>query len=338
MEAIGKVIVTRAGIEESAHAVRFAVADSEGKIIHSGGDIEQPTFLRSSAKPLICAVVVASGAADRFEFTEAEIALIAGSHSGEPYHVEAARSMLAKAGLSENNLRCGPHPPYNAASAAALAAAGITPGRICNNCSGKHAGILALGVYLGAGPEGYLEPGHPAQALILRGYAAMFEVPQDSFAVGVDGCGIPVIATPISVAARFFARFARPEAFPPAYREALVRVRDAMIRHPQMVAGTGEFDTDLMRAANGDIMCKGGAEGYHASVTLASGFGMCAKVVDGNSRAVPPFVMSRLVGLGALDAQQRAALARFERVEVKNRAGTVTGEIFAETTKERGPM
>jgi L-asparaginase II len=321
MEATGKVVVTRGGIEESAHAIRFAVADSDGRIVASGGDIEQPTFLRSSAKPLICAVVVASGAADRFGFTEKEIALIAGSHSGEPFHIEAARSMLAKAGLDESALRCGPHAPYNAAAAAALADAGIKPGRIHNNCSGKHAGILAFGMHLGAGPEGYLEPTHPAQALILRGYATMLEVPQSSFAVGVDGCGIPVIATPLSVAARFFARFGRAEAFPAEFRVALVRVRDAMMRYPEMVAGTDEFDTDLMRTQPGDIVCKGGAEGYHASASLARKIGMCVKIVDGNSRAVPPFVTSRLVPSGAL--------ARYERVEVKNRAGTITGEIFS---------
>ncbi len=321
MEATGKVVVTRGGIEESAHAIRFAVADSDGRIAASGGDIEQPTFLRSSAKPLICAVIVASGAADHFGFTEKEIALIAGSHSGEPYHVEAARSMLAKAGLDESSLRCGPHAPYNAAAAAALAAAGIKPGRIHNNCSGKHSGILALGMHLSAGPEGYLEPAHPAQALILRGYAVMLGVPLASFAVGVDGCGIPVIATPLSVAARFFARFARPEGFPAEYREALVRVRDAMMRYPEVVAGTDEFATALMRASPGDIVCKGGAEGYHASASLARGIGMCVKVVDGNSRAVPPFVTKRMVPSGLL--------VRYERVEVKNRAGTVTGEIFA---------
>lgn len=325
MKPLGKVVVTRGGIEESAHAIRFAVADSDGRILSSGGDIEQPTFLRSSAKPLICAVVVASGAADRFGFTQAEIALAAGSHSGESFHVEAARSMLAKAGLSENDLRCGPHAPYNAAAAAALLAAGVKPGRIHNNCSGKHAGILALAVHLGAGPEGYLDRNHPAQAQILRGCAEMLEVPLDSFAVGVDGCGIPVIATPLSVAARFFARFARPKAFPPPYAAALVRVRDAMMAHPEMVAGSDEFDTDLMRAAPGEIVCKGGAEGYHASASLAHGSGMCVKVVDGNSRAVPPFVTSRL----ALTPDERRALARYERVEVKNRAGTITGEIFA---------
>jgi L-asparaginase II len=330
MHQPGKVEVTRGGIEESAHAVRFAAADVEGAIVASGGDMEQLTFLRSSAKPLICAVVVGSGAADHYGFTDAEIALAAGSHSGEPFHVAAARSMLAKAGLNENDLRCGPHAPYNAQAALDLVSAGIVPGQIYNNCSGKHAGILAMAMHLGAGPAGYLEARHPAESAILDGCAEMLGVPRSSFAIGVDGCGIPAIATPLSVAARFFAKFAAPQRFAAKWREALVRVRDAMMAHPQMVAGTGEFDTDLMRAAPGDIVVKGGAEGYHASAALARGIGLCAKIVDGNSRAVSPFVVERLIALGAITAQQAEALSGHRRKIVKNRAGTVTGEIVAE--------
>lgn len=328
MQQPGKVVVTRGGIEESAHAVRFAVADLGGAIVSSGGDIEQLTFLRSSAKPLICAVVVGSGAADRFGFSDAEIALAAGSHSGQPFHVLAARSMLAKAGLTEADLRCGPHAPYNAASAAALSEAGIEPGRIHNNCSGKHSGILALAMHLGAGPSGYLEASHPAQSAILDGCAEMLGVPRESFAIGVDGCGIPAIATPLSIAARCFAKFAAPKLFAAKWRDALVRVRDAMMAHPEMVAGTDEFDTDLMLAARGDLVSKGGAEGYHASASLLRGIGLCAKVVDGASRAVSPFVVTTLARLDAIDSVQSERLAGYRRKVVTNRAGTVTGEIY----------
>ena len=334
MHQPGKVIVTRGGIEESAHAVRFAVADTGGEIVSSGGDLERLTFLRSSAKPLICAVVVGLGAANRFGFTEAEIALAAGSHSGEPIHVAAARSMLAKAGLTEDDLRCGAHAPYNVQSALDLAAAGIAPGQIHNNCSGKHAGILALAMHLGAGPAGYLEVTHPAQSAILDGCAEMLGVPRSSFAIGIDGCGIPAIATPLSVAARFFAKFAAPQRFAAKWRDALVRVRDAMMAYPQMVAGSGEFDTDLMSVARGDIVAKGGAEGYHASAALRRGIGLCVKIVDGNSRAVPPFVVAQLAEMGALTSEQAELLLAYRRKIVKNRAGTVTGEIFTEPRPE----
>jgi len=187
-----------------------------------------------------------------------------------------------------------------------------------------------LAVHLGAGAAGYLEATHPAESAILDGCAEMLGVPRASFAVGVDGCGIPVIATPISVAARFFAKFAAPQRFEAKWRDALVRVRDAMMAHPEMVAGTGDFDTDLMRSAPGDIMGKGGAEGYHASAAMRRGIGLCAKIVDGNARAVPPFVVEQLAELNALTAAQAEALSAYRRKSVKNRAGTVTGEIFAE--------
>jgi L-asparaginase II len=184
-------------------------------------------------------------------------------------------------------------------------------------------------MHMGAGPAGYLEASHPAQSAILDGCAEMLGVPRSSFAVGVDGCGIPAIATPLSVAARFFAKFAAPQRFTSKWRDALVRVRDAMMAHPEMVAGTGEFDTDLMRAARRDIVAKGGAEGYHASAALQRGLGLCVKVVDGNSRAVSPFVVERLLALDAITAQQADALSEHRRKIVKNRAGTITGEIFA---------
>jgi L-asparaginase II len=323
------VVVTRDGIVESEHFVRHAVADGAGTILSSGGDIDAPTFLRSSAKPLICAVVVASGAADRFGFTDAELALAAGSHSGEPMHVEAAQSMLAKIGLSEDALQCGAHPPVHDASAEALVLQGRLPGRIHNNCSGKHAAILALAVHLRAPVEGYLSADHPAQTAILKGCAEMFDVPEKSMVVGVDGCGIPVVAVPLRVSATFFARFANTAQSPARWREPLERVRRAMVNNPQYVAGTGRFDTDLMRAAYPNIACKGGAEGFHASSVINLGIGMCVKVADGNYRAVSPFVVKRLAGLNGLSGEEAALLERHAMPSVRNHAGAVVGEIRA---------
>jgi L-asparaginase II len=323
------VVVTRGGIVESEHFVRFAVADADGAIVESAGDIDAPTFLRSSAKPLICAVVVGSGAADRFGFTDAEIALAAGSHSGEPFHIEAARSMLAKIGLDEDALACGAHPPVHEPSAEALVRAGVLPSRIHNNCSGKHAGILALAVHLGAPPKGYRSPDHPAQRAILAGCAEMFDVPESSMVIGVDGCGIPVVAVPLRVSARFFARFSAPRHLPARWREPVERVRRAMVNNPQYVAGTGRFDTDLMRAAYPHVVCKGGAEGFHASSSSDRGIGMCVKVADGSYRAVSPFVIERLAALGALSSEESSLMERHRRPSVRNHAGEIVGEIAA---------
>jgi len=321
------VVVTRDGIVESEHFVRFVAATADGGVLESRGDIEGRTFMRSSAKPLICAVVVASGAADAFGFTPEELAVAAGSHSGEPYHIAAVRSMLKKIGLGESALQCGPHPPIHEPSAKALCAAGAEPSRIHNNCSGKHTAILALAVHRGASPAGYLSREHPAQREILAGCAALLDVDAQSMVIGVDGCGIPVIGVPMTAAAVCFARFGEPARFGPSWREAIARVVRAMVTHPQYVAGTGRFDTDLTRAAAGAVACKGGAEGYHAAAALARKMGFAVKVADGNFRAVSPFVIERLDRHGVLDGAQLGQLARHRRPPVKNYAGTVVGEI-----------
>jgi L-asparaginase II len=323
------VVVTRGGIVESQHYVRYVVADAAGAVVESAGDIDAPTFLRSSAKPMICAAVVASGAAERFGFTDAELAIAAGSHSGEPYHVEAVASMLEKIGLDQTALLCGPHPPIHEPSAAALVRAGKVPERIHNNCSGKHAAILALAVHLGASPKNYLVPDHPAQAAILTACAEMFDVPRASMIVGVDGCGIPAVAVPLRTSAVFYARFAVSAELPARWREPLERVRRAMVNNPQYVAGTDRFDTDLMRATFPNMACKGGAEGFHATAIIHRAMGVCVKVADGNPRAISPFVIEKLIELGALGADEALLLERYRHPVVKNHAGTVVGEIRA---------
>jgi L-asparaginase II len=323
------VVVTRGGIVESEHFVRHALADADGTIVSSTGDIDGPTFMRSSAKPLIGAVVARSGAADRFGLTEQELAVAVGSHSGEPYHVVAVRSILSKIGLDENALACGPHPPLHEPSAKALVAQGLEPGRIHNNCSGKHAAILALAVHRGAAPDGYLEPNHTAQVEILEGCAHLLGVPRESMVIGVDGCGIPVIGVPLRAAAICYAKFADPARFGPEWGPSVKRIVHAMIEHPQYVAGTGRFDTDLMSAANGAIASKGGAEGYHATAMLANELGLAVKVADGSYRAVSPFVLEMLERRGILAGALLEALARHRRPKIKNYAGTIVGEIAA---------
>ncbi|MBV8083165.1 MAG: asparaginase [Candidatus Eremiobacteraeota bacterium] len=327
--AAPSVVITRGGITESEHFVRHALARPDGSIVSSAGDIDGPAFMRSSAKPLICAVVVESGAADRYGLTDEELAVAAGSHSGEPYHVAAVRSILSKIGLSEDALACGPHPPLHEQSARALATAGIEPGRIHNNCSGKHASILALAMFRGAPPQGYLAAEHPAQVEIIEGCAELLGLRPSSIAIGVDGCGIPVIGVPMRAAATCFARFAQLDRFAARWRTPLQRVIGAMTINPRYVAGTGRFDTDLMDAGDGSILCKGGAEGYHATSALTSGLGLAVKVADGNYRAVAPFVTKLLAQHGVLDRAHVEALARHARPKIKNYAGTVVGEIVA---------
>ncbi|HXW51269.1 MAG TPA: asparaginase [Candidatus Acidoferrales bacterium] len=322
------VLVTRGELVESEHYVCFAIVDLAGRILASNGDIERRVYMRSSAKPMIATAMVASGAADRFGFTDREIAIAAGSHSGEPKHVSAVSDMLAKIGLEESALQCGVHAPTHGPSADALCLAGEMPRAIHNNCSGKHAGILALAVALGASPEGYLSADHPAQREILRVCARLLDVPQNALGIGVDGCGIPVIAVGLRIAAAFYGRLGSLEGIPNDLAPALKRVRDAMLAHPEYVAGTNRFDTDLMTAARPRVLAKGGAEGYHGSSALDRGIGMTVKVADGNYRAVAPFVIDRLASLGVLDEGMLRALEPHRVPKIKNHAGKVVGEIL----------
>lgn len=326
------VEVTRGGMVESFHHVAACAIDAENNVIFSAGDIEAPVYLRSTAKPFIAATAIAAGAREQFGLEPREIAVMAASHTGQAFHVEAVRSILAKIGMDENALQCGAHEPYNALAANDLRESGIVPSAVHNNCSGKHAGILALCKLIGADPATYLDASNPAQQRILELCARMSDQRVEDFALGVDGCGIPVYATPLRNAALSFARLAGLRGIRDEDAAALRIVRDAMMRHPEYVSGTGEFDTRLMAAAAGAIACKSGAEGVHGSALIARGVGLVCKVLDGASRGRAPAVLDALRRLGLLSPSELTELADLERPIVYNRAGRAVGEIRAAGT------
>jgi L-asparaginase II len=330
LAGVPAVVVRRGERVESVHAVAACVSDAKGTVALKIGTIETPVFLRSCAKPFIAAAAVRAGVLERFGFGEQELAVMCASHNGEPGHIELVASMLARIGARVEDLRCGAHAPSYEPAARALAAAGKTPSALHNNCSGKHAGILALAKVLGASFEGYLEPAHPAQRAIL---ALCERVSDDLFGpdkLAIDGCGIPVYATSLRNAARAFARFATLEGVDDDDAIALVRVASAMANEPWYVAGTERFDTDLIRASRGRILGKAGAEGVHGDALLDLGLGVALKTIDGGARrAVPPATIAILDALGALEPAARDALATHARAPLTNVAGRVVGEIVA---------
>ena len=323
------VDVTRGGYVESVHRVALCAVRADGTIIDEAGDIASPVFLRSAAKPFIAATAVQAGVVERFGLEPCEVAVMAASHFGEPYHVAAVESILRKIGLDASSLQCGVHAPYDERSAQALRDAGIAPSALHNNCSGKHAGILALCLAIGADTTTYLEADNPAQQRILAFCARMSDDDPATWPIGIDGCGIPVYATSLRSGALSFARLASLTGVSSADAQALRVVRDAMIAFPQYVAGTDQFDTLLMEAGRGVILSKGGAEGVHAVAALASGIGFVSKVIDGAGRARGPSSIAALRRLDIIDAAQERELARFARPAVYNRAGNVVGEIVS---------
>jgi L-asparaginase II len=309
------------------HAVAACAVDGAGRELLALGDVDVPIFPRSTTKPFIAGAIVASGAAERFAFDARELAVICASHNGEPFHVAAVESILAKAGLDASALQCGAQVPAYEPAAARLAADGIAPGPIHNNCSGKHAGILAMCVHGGFDVATYLAPEHPVQRRILTFCARLCDEDAERWPIGVDGCGIPAFATPLRRMALAFARLATLEGVMPEDARALRVVREAMAGEPEYVGGTGRFDSALMKATGGRIVAKGGAEGFHGNALLREGAGLALKVVDGSRRATAPAVTALLKELNALDPGEVEALAQHAEPEVRNVAGRVVGRI-----------
>lgn len=324
-----RVDVTRGGYVESVHRVAACAVDAAGAVIERAGEIDSPVFLRSAAKPFIAATAIEAGVRERFDLEPREIAVMAASHSGQPFHVRAVLSILQKIGMDVSALQCGIQTPYDETAAKALADAGEEPTALHNNCSGKHAGILALCLAIGADPTTYLSAQNPAQRRILEFCARLSDDDASSWPVGVDGCGIPVYATSLRNAATSWARLATLSGIGAQDARALRIVRDAMLAHPEYVAGTGQFDTQLIIVGDGNIVSKAGAEGVHGVAAISQGYGFVSKVLDGASRARGPSSISVLRRMGVLGERQAGALVRFARPPVYNRAGKIVGEIVS---------
>jgi L-asparaginase II len=314
LTGIPMVDVLRGERVESTHAVAACACDDAGTILLAHGTIDVPVFLRSAAKPFIAAAAVRAGVVERFGLTTQELAVMSASHMGEPRHLEAAASILDKIGASIGDLQCGG-----------------TPTALSNNCSGKHAGILALAKLRGLPFDGYLAADHPVQREILAFCERAFDDRFTPDRIAVDGCGIPVFATTLTRAARGFARFATLRDYDAADGAAVLAVRTAMLAEPWMVSGSGRFDTDLMTAAGGRVVAKGGAEGVHASASLPAGIGLVLKVIDGAARAVAPAALALLGRLEMLDTVAEERLGAHARPAVRNVAGRIAGEIRAQT-------
>jgi L-asparaginase II len=326
------VEVLRGERVESVHHGAIVLADDAGGLVAACGDADLVTYLRSSAKPAQVLPLLVSGAADRFGFTEAEIAVMIGSHGGEPFHLEAVRSILKRAGLGEEALQCGAHPPFDRPTARALRLAQQEPSPLHNNCSGKHAGMLALAVHLGAPVGTYLDPAHPVQLRIREVVARLSGLETASVGVAVDGCSAPTFAIPMRSAALLYARLLGPGSLPDDLGRAARRAVAAMRARPDMVAGTGRLCTDLMRRGGDGVIAKIGAEGFYGLgyARVGRGFGLAIKISDGDGeRARPTAAIDALRQLGVLGEQEATGLLERHVGPICNHRGLVVGRIRA---------
>ena len=287
--------VTRGALVESVHRGRLAVCDHDGNVLEAVGDPEAYIYARSSAKPFQALPLVISGAADAFGLTDEELAVACASHNAEEPHLAAVRSILEKSGLTEEDLQSGAHLPLYKPEADRLIRSGEEPRPIHGNCSGKHAGMLAVCVHEGYETATYRDPSHPLQRRILGLIAEICGLREDEVLVAGDNCGVPAFALPLRSFATGLARVATGNALPDELALAALRIGAAMREHPFMVAGTGRFDTDLMGLT--DLLVKGGAEAVLA-VGSREGWGMVLKISDGALRGVRPVALAALGGMG----------------------------------------
>lgn len=325
------VEVTRGSIVESCHRGMIAIVEPNNKLVSSVGNIDFVTYLRSSAKPHQAISVILSGAAKHFNFSNSEIALMAGSHSGEPYHADCAASILAKINLPRTALCCGIHPPFSHTASKAL---GKNANELHNNCSGKHAGMLASALIGGYNTEYYYKGEHPVQQAIARVVAEFAGISLEDLIISIDGCSAATFAITVRQMALIYARLINPEGLRAELQLAAKQVVNAMLEFPEMVAAdTGRIDTDLMRALPKQLIAKAGAEGVYTIGILPcekypAGLGIAIKVEDGDiGRARNAAILGTVEQLGILDSSQMEQLNAKYLPPIKNHRGILVGEV-----------
>ena len=313
--------VYRGGLIENRHKVSLAVVNPSGHLLAYCGNPHLAVHMRSSAKPFQAQALYQSGAIQRFGITPAEVALTCASHDGTGQHVVIAANYLHKIGLDDGYLACGAHLPFDPASRKALQQAGQPATVLHNNCSGKHTGMMAAALAMGADPKGYEQPEHPVQQLnlqTLRDLSGQSHIPY-----GVDGCSVPTFVLPLASAARMFALLAQPQAAPTKYQEGLEAVFRAMRQHPDLVAGPHSIDTVLMQKLP-SLVAKRGADGYYGMAvrnTRWGDVGVALKVESGSNEAREPMVVRLLEELGLLSPEielewRRPLVRNVRRLEV----------------------
>jgi len=324
-EALVKVL--RGELVESIHRGHIAVVNAKGELLYSAGNPQEVVYARSSMKPLQAIPIVETGAADHFNFDDADLSLACASHNGEDQHTVRVQSILNRTDLSISDLQCGTHNPRWEETFKEIIKNDkpITP--IYNNCSGKHSGMLATAKHMNESTSDYYKLDHPVQKRIMKVISELTEVPEDEIEIGIDGCGVPVHGLPLVNLALSFAKLADPSSLAPSRQESINKVTSAMMAAPEMVGGTDRFCSDFMRVLDGRMFGKAGAEAVYAIGDKETGIGIAIKIEDGNGRATYPVAVEVLNQLGLLTDLQKEQLSSYHYPQLKNARNETIGEL-----------
>jgi L-asparaginase II len=315
----------RGEVIENRHRGAIAVCDPNGRLVHSWGDIDALVYPRSAIKALQALPLVESGAADHFQLSSAELALACSSHGGELRHTTTVHDWLMRLELDEDALECGPHAPSNDKAASALILDHAEPGRIHNNCSGKHTGMLTTACFLGEDTHGYIEREHPTQQRWIDALGEMADIDMHRLPWSRDGCGIPVIAMPLKTIATAFARIAVPDDLAAVRGSAIDRITRAIAANPFMVAGSGRLCTEIMELTGRRVIVKTGADGVYTAALRDKNLGVALKIDDGTREAAEVAILAVLTKLDSMHAAELDALASRCRTPITNTRGVLTG-------------
>ncbi len=313
----------RGDLLESVHHGHAVICDDTGQIVRSWGDPDVVIYPRSSCKMVQALPLLTSGAAEKFGLNSEQLALACASHNGAAIHTDRVAHWLDKLGLDDDAFRCGPQEPGDIDARDGLIRAGKSPCQIHNNCSGKHAGFLTLVEHMGAGPE-YVEIDHPVQQAVLAAFEECTDLSSPGY--GIDGCSAPNFATTLGGLARAMAWFASAGDRADRPSAAATRLVSAMMLHPELVAGEGRACTELMRAMQGRVVIKTGAEGVFTAIVPEKRMGVAVKVTDGATRAAECTIAAILVQLGVLNADHPAT-RKYMNAPVLNRRGIDCGVL-----------
>lgn len=302
-----EVQLLREGIVEATHKAHAVACDERGRVLASAGDPEFGSFIRSALKPFQALAATSTGTLDHFQLTDRDLAIICSSHKGKIEQTRQAFNILWRCDVDPTALQC-PVPKDK-----------TTP--LAHNCSGKHAGMLAVCKQRGWSLDSYLQRSHPVQKLIISQLAELLGMPADEFICAHDDCGVPTYLMQLSQMATLYAKLTAGKTLD------MERIARAMTHHPQMISGPEGFDTQLMQLTEGALVSKSGAEGIQCIGRIGDGMGIAIKVVDGDKRAKYATAVYLLKQLGWITPDVSEALSEKFMMPGKYTRLDVVGEM-----------
>lgn len=321
------VEVYRGEVLESFHRGSICIVDKDNNILFSQGDPNQICYPRSAMKLLQVIPLIIGGGIERFKLTHEEIAIMCGSHNAEKDHLRVVNSIIHKIGLTKDFLQCGPQYPTFKKESDQLIIAGEKPHHIHNNCSGKHAGMLAACILNGWPTENYLNPNHPLQQAILEICSQFYEYPKEKMAIALDGCSAPIFSVPVLNQAIAFKNLVANKHMDERIQMACHTIIAAITEFPFMVAGTNRYCTDMMKITGPKIIGKTGAEGIFCMTFTEKKWGVCIKIDDGKMLPQYNVAQALIEASGLFSKEDLLRLHHYSENELKNFNKLVTGKI-----------